>query len=69
MLRAMDWQRIVLDILARGYVLREIAEECGFASPGAVHDLKSGAQTTCQYERGAKLLLMHKRALKQPAAA
>jgi hypothetical protein len=57
----MDWNKIISEILARGYTLREVAERCGFASPGALHDLKSGKQFTVSYERGVSLITMHRR--------
>lgn len=65
----MDWKQLIIEILARGFTLAEIATECGFASAGALHDLKSGKQITCNYERGVLLLGMHKRVIRKPVLA
>lgn len=54
----MNWPNIIKPILAHGYTLAQIADECGFASPGALHDLLKGRQKTCTYERGTRLLDM-----------
>lgn len=64
-----DWDRYITDIVGRGYTLQDIADECNFASKGAVHDLKSGKSTTCSYERGCALVLMHKRAMRRKVLA
>ena len=55
-----DWPSIIAD-LQRRMTLRQIAEHCGFASAGAVHSLKSGVQKSCEYERGAALVELHRR--------
>tara|TARA_R110000868_G_scaffold391608_1_gene661835 strand:+ start:286 stop:495 length:210 start_codon:yes stop_codon:yes gene_type:complete len=56
----MNWSKLIQEILARGYTLRSIATLCGFASPGHLHDLKAGNQETVEYERGAKLVELHR---------
>lgn len=61
----MNWPNLIEIILSRGFTLQEIADECGFASKGAVHDLKSGQSATCSYERGQKLIEMHKKAMRR----
>lgn len=60
-----DWPKIIDDIQNRGYALEAIAKECGFASRGALHDLKNARQPTTTYERGVALMRMHKRAMRQ----
>lgn len=60
-----NFQTMIQEILGRGVTLLEIARECGFASPGAVHDLKSGQQQTTSYERGEKLRHMHRRVMRR----
>lgn len=61
----MDWNKIIRELQERGQKLQDIADECGFASRGAVHDLKNVAGATCNYERGEKLVAMHKRVLRR----
>lgn len=63
----MDWTKIIGEIRARGYTLAEVAAACGFASAGAVHDLQSGKQKTSDYERGARLIALHKRVSRRKA--
>lgn len=60
-----NWPQYIIDITSRGVSFQKIADECGFASAGAVHDLKSGQSSTCSYERGCALLLMHKRVMRR----
>lgn len=69
LMNKIDWPKFITDLTDRGVTLREIAEECGFASPGALHDLKSGSSTTCSYERGCALMLMHRRVMRRKATA
>ena len=59
----MQWQTIIHYILhsGQGWTLDKIAQECGFSSKGALHDLKSGLQKTCSYERGCRLMALHDR--------
>ena len=61
----MDWKCIIADLQKAGNTLAVIAKECGFASAGTVHDLKTGLSATCSYERGHKLLEMHKRVMRK----
>lgn len=56
--RTMNWQTILSD-LRRVMTLQEIADGCGLASRGAVHNLLTGKQATVSYEIGAKLVSMH----------
>ena len=65
----MDWYQIIQDLQDRQVTLQEIADKCGFASRGAVHDLKNVEKATCSYERGAKLVALHKRAMRRPYQA
>lgn len=64
-IRGMNWPEKIEQILSRGYTLKQIADECGFASKGAVHDLKSGESATCNYERGERLLRLHRKAMRR----
>lgn len=41
--------------------LQQIADECGMASKGHAHDLKTGKQKTVGYEIGLRLVALHKR--------
>lgn len=61
----MDWKQLIEDLQSRGVTLEKIARECGFASKGAVHDLKSGVQLTCSYERGMRLVEFHKATMRK----
>lgn len=57
-----DWPTTIGELQTWGVTLQEIADECGFASRGAVHELRTGESKTCSYERGCKLVAMHARA-------
>ncbi len=62
----MDWKTLISDLQERGFTLEQIAEECGFASRGAVHELKTQMrQKSCSYERGIKLIALHRKALRR----
>lgn len=54
----MNWQKLLSD-LRLVMTLQEIADGCGLASRGAVHNLATGRQTTVSYDIGAKLVAMH----------
>jgi hypothetical protein len=60
-----DWYRIIQDLQDRKVTLQTIADECGFASRGAVHDLKMVDGATCSYERGAKLVAFHRKVMRR----
>lgn len=65
----MNWNQIITDLQARGYTLEDIATECGFASKGAVHDLKGQLNTkSCLYERGVLLVALHKKTMRRKVA-
>jgi len=59
----MDWYTIINELQHRKVTLQQIADQCGFASRGAVHDLKNVKAATCSYERGVKLVALHKRVM------
>jgi len=66
MIPNMDWKSIIADLQSRNVTLEEIAQECGFASRGAVHELKTQArQKTCSYEKGIRLIAMHRRTMRR----
>jgi predicted DNA-binding protein YlxM (UPF0122 family) len=55
----MDWPKIIAR-LREHYTLQEIADRCDM-SKGGVHDLGSGHAKSVIYERGVKLVDMHRR--------
>lgn len=54
----MNWNAIIAALQKR-YTLEVLAKLAGFASKGHLHDLKTGKQVTCSFERGQKLLELH----------
>jgi hypothetical protein len=62
------WPEVIEQIVRAGVSLTKIADECGFSSAGALHDLKSGRSPTCTWERGAKLIDMHTKVTRRRAA-
>lgn len=54
----MNWPKLIKDLRDGGMTLQEIADACGFASRGAVHNLATGKQTTVTYDIGAKLVAL-----------
>ena len=65
----MNWSQMITDISARGVTLRQIAELCDFASAGAVKNLHTGMQKTCAWERGDKLIKLHRRVMRRKVRA
>jgi hypothetical protein len=63
----MNWHNIIAELQAAGWTLEAIAHECGFASKGHVHDLKTGHQKSCGFEAGIKLVELHKREMRKKA--
>ncbi len=55
----MNWKKIIAD-LRRVYTLQQIADAVGM-SKGGVHDLGSGEAASVIYERGVKLVDLHRR--------
>lgn len=64
----MNWQQILAD-LRMVMTLQDIADSCGLASKGAVHDISTGRQKTVMYEVGVKLVALHADSQKTIAAA
>ena len=65
-----DWGRLVRQIQhGASMSLQKIADECGFASRGTLHDLTTGKSTTCSYERGDALVRLHKRVMRRKVKA
>lgn len=60
----MDWKTIVTE-LNSVMTLQQIADACGLASKGHVHDIRNGRQTDVLYSVGAKLIALRKK--KDPA--
>jgi hypothetical protein len=61
----MNWKQLIQDLTDRKITLQAIADECGFASKGHVHDLKTGRQCTVSYDAGVKLVALHKKAMRR----
>lgn len=55
----MNWNAIITALQER-YTLEVLAKLAGFASKGHLHDLKTGKQATCSFERGQKLMELHR---------
>ena len=51
--------QILLRDLHKVYTLQQIAEMCGFASRGHVHDVMRGNQSGVRYEVGAMVIDAH----------
>lgn len=60
----MNFQQLLSE-LSEHMTLQKIADECGMASRGHVHDLISGRQKTVSYEAGLKLVALHKKAMRR----
>ena len=54
----MNFQPLLRD-LHKVYTLQQIADMCGFASRGHVHDVMRGNQIGVKYEIGAKVINAH----------
>jgi len=63
----MNFPNIINEILAKGYTLTQIAKAAGMASPGHVHDLKSGRQEKVTWEVGEALRKLHQSAMRRKA--
>lgn len=63
----MNWKQLLAD-LRMVMTLQDIADTCGLASKGAVHDIASGRQKTVMYEIGACLIALHAEQAKTIAA-
>lgn len=64
----MNWKQILAD-LRMVMTLQDIADTCGLASKGTVHDIATGRQKTVMYEIGACLIALHAEHAKTIAAA
>lgn len=58
----MDWQKIVQELIASGVTRREIVEKAGFSSDSTVSEILSGHIKKVYWDRGDRLLAMHKMA-------
>jgi hypothetical protein len=61
----MNFQTIITEILERGYTLKAIADRCGLASAGHVHDLKTGRQKNVSFTAGTLLCNLHQSAMRR----
>jgi hypothetical protein len=64
----MNWKQIVTDLFEE-LTLQQIADACGLASKGHVHDIKTGKQSQVYYDAGVKLLALHKKVMRRKSAA
>ncbi len=60
----MNFKPLLRD-LAEVYTLNAIAEMCGFASRGHVHDVMTGKQAGVKYELGVKIADAHAKLVRQ----
>ena len=60
--RMNNWNQILRD-LGEVMTLQQIADACGFASKGHVHDLRSGKKKSVTYELGVRLMALHKKVM------
>jgi hypothetical protein len=60
----MNFKPLLRD-LAQVYTLQSIAEMCGFASRGHVHDVMTGKQEGVKFELGMSIVDAHARLAKQ----
>jgi hypothetical protein len=60
----MNFKPLLRD-LAQVYTLQSIAEMCGFASRGHVHDVMHGKQKGVTFELGMSIVDAHARLVKQ----
>jgi hypothetical protein len=60
----MNWQQLVIDLLARGYTLTTLGTTLGM-SKGHVHDLKKGRYADVLWERGEKLRKLHTKVMRR----
>jgi lambda repressor-like predicted transcriptional regulator len=61
----MDWKNIIAEIRQSGATLEQIANQCGFASRGHVHDVMTGKQGEPKWSIGDKLLSLHRKSIRQ----
>ena len=61
----MDWQRMIAELRQRRLTLEDIAQACGFASRGHVHDLARGKQGEPRWSIGDALIRYHKRVMRR----
>jgi hypothetical protein len=60
-----DWQHIIQELRGRDLTLAYIADNCGFASRGHVHNLQKRPDSSVTWEIGDKLLKLHKRVMRR----
>ncbi len=63
----MNWKTIIAEIRQSGATLEQIAQQCGFASRGHVHDLMTGKQAEPRWSIGDQLLALHRKARRRLA--
>lgn len=61
----MNFAKLLRDINETGMSLQAIADYCGLASRGHVHDIMTGRQAHVYYEPGAKIIELHKREMRK----
>lgn len=60
----MNWMPIMSELLKK-LTLQEVADRCGMASKGHVHDLATGRQRSVSYDVGDKLMQEYKRIMRR----
>jgi len=60
----MNWKTLLSELSER-MTLQEIADGCGLASKGHVHDLKTGRQKTVAFEAGQSIVALHKKMMRR----
>jgi len=63
----MNWKQLIADMQARGETMQTIADKCGFASSGHVHNLASGKQSDLKWTIGVSMIDLHKRVMRRKA--
>jgi hypothetical protein len=67
-LSGMNWKLLVNELMAAGVTQVQIAQECRCAQ-SSISDLRSGAIEHPRFEIGAKLVELHKKAIRRTKTA
>ena len=63
----MDWQKIIQELIDAGVSRKEIVTQAGFSSDSTVSEILSGSIRKVYWDRGDRLLAMHKVMVKKAA--
>jgi hypothetical protein len=61
---SMNWQKLLTE-MSEYMTLRQIAEACGFASAGHVHDVRSGKHLSVAFPLGTRIIAEHARVMRK----